>query len=295
MEILAPDEPWAGVTRGEWDSRFWQWNFSLPDNVNPFTDDTGGRCGWGQAGPVFFLPGVETPGASFTCVVAEGTALYVLAAGAECSTVEPPPYFGRNEEELRACAAEVLDGTRDYKAHVNGHDVPDLEAYRVSSPLFTLTFPENNVIGVEPGVAYAVSEAYSFIIAPPPPGEYEIGWSAWYPDEPEPRSMANVRVIVEAPQVIEPPPPDTLGLRSRRRRSGSCGRSAGMRRALQATTRLRTGQPLTGYATVNTVHRWPGRDDGNQTLPGHCRSTARTPEQRSRCGLHAARSFVVER
>ena len=62
----------------------------------------------------------------------------------------------------------------DYQASVNGQDVGDLDAYRSSSPLFTLTFPENNLFGAEPGVAQAVSAAYSFIIAPPPPGEYEI-------------------------------------------------------------------------------------------------------------------------
>ena len=63
---------------------------------------------------------------------------------------------------------------RTTRLSVNGQDVADLDAYRTGSPLFTLTFPEDNLFGVEPGVAQAVSEAYSFIIAPPPPGEYEI-------------------------------------------------------------------------------------------------------------------------
>ena len=77
-----------------------------------------------------------------------------------------------------------IDGVTDYQARINGQDVGDLDAYRIASPLFTLTFPENNIFGVEPGVAQAVSEAYSFIIAPPPPGEYEIAWTTSYPGEP---------------------------------------------------------------------------------------------------------------
>ena len=59
--------------------------------------------------------------------------------------------------------------------------------------------------GFEPGVSLAVSEGYSFIIAPPPPGEYEIEWAAHYPGETETRPPITVTVIVEAPQVIEPP------------------------------------------------------------------------------------------
>jgi hypothetical protein len=166
VEILAPDESWGGLTRGEWDARAWQCSVSQPDSVDPslLTTDTG--CGFGQSGPVFFL---RRSGA-VPCVVAEGTAIVVKVAGSECSTVEPPPYFGRTEDELRACAtASVSDEVTDLQARVNGQEVADLDAYLTTSPLFTLTFPEANRYGVEPGVAQSVSAAYSFIIAPPPP------------------------------------------------------------------------------------------------------------------------------
>ena len=115
-----------------------------------------------------------------TCVVAEGTAIYANPVSFDCSTAEPPPFFGRTEDELRACANAWLDKATDYQASINGHDVGDLEAYRSSSPLFTLTFPENNLFGAEPVVAQAVSAAYSFIIAPPPPGEYKIALTTRY-------------------------------------------------------------------------------------------------------------------
>ncbi len=68
--------------------------------------------------------------------------------------------------------------------------------------MFTITLPESNVLGLEPGVAQAVSDGYSFIIAPPPPGTYEIATSAMYSVGP----FANtVTLIVEAPRVVEPP------------------------------------------------------------------------------------------
>jgi hypothetical protein len=141
--------------------------------------------------------------AEVACVVAEGTAIYVNVIGAECSTIEPPPNFGRTEDELRACAGALVDDhVAEPQAHVNGDDV-DLDGYRTTSPMFTITYPENNIFGVEPGVAQAVSDSYSFIIAPPPPGEYEIVTSAIYFGE---RVTRMVTLIVEAPEVIESPP-----------------------------------------------------------------------------------------
>ena len=116
VEILPPDEPWAGLTRGEWDARWWQWAVSMPEEINPNFDTSGERCGYGQSGPVFFLPGnvVGEGPAEITCVVAAGTAIYVNVVGSECSTVEAPPYFGRTEDELRACANATLDEVPEY-------------------------------------------------------------------------------------------------------------------------------------------------------------------------------------
>ena len=205
VEIVPPDESWAGASRGEWDARWWQWAVTMPEDINPNFDTTGEHCGYGQSGPVFFMPASFGEAFERTCVIAEGTAIYVVVAGTECSTVEPPPFFGRTEEELQACASAALDDATNYQASVNGQDVPDLETYRTGSPLFTMTFPENNIFAVEPGVAQSVSETYSFIIAPPPPGEYEIVVSTMYVGDPQ-LYTGTVNLIVQAPQVIEAPP-----------------------------------------------------------------------------------------
>jgi hypothetical protein len=137
-------------------------------------------------------------------VIAEGTAILVVVTGANCSTIEPPPFFGRTEEELAACATLAVDEDTDYEASVNGEDVVDLDAYRTSTPLFTFILPESNVVGMEPVVGHAVAEAYTFIIAPPPAGEYEVAWSTMFPGASD-RFGATYTLVVEAPQVIEPP------------------------------------------------------------------------------------------
>jgi len=197
VEVLAPDESLAGVSRAEWTARAWQWWLSLPTDVNP--SETNQGCGYGQAGPVYFLPiGAD----NIHCVVAEGTAIYVTAEYTWCSTIEPAPAFGRNEEELQACAS--LDNT-GITSHVtiNGHDIGDTGQYRLATAAFPITLPEGNLSLAQPGVALAVAETTNFIIAPPPPGDYEIVASLSSPDG---SAVFTYTISVEAPQVLEAPP-----------------------------------------------------------------------------------------
>src|SRR5215208_6134887 len=102
--VLAPGEPVSGASLAEWSARQWQWTVSLPIPVNPGQDVTGVTCAYGQFGPVFFIPRNYPP-----CTVPAGVALFVPIAGTACSTVEPPPYAGRDEAELRAYAAAEVD------------------------------------------------------------------------------------------------------------------------------------------------------------------------------------------
>ena len=202
VTILAPDESFGGATLGEWNARWFQWAFSFPEDVNPGVDPGGDTCGYGQAGPVFFLPAnFGPPGPTVTCVVPEGVAIFFPAGGANCSTIEPPPYFGRDEDELRTCAATNLETDHpiaDEAVRINGQEVPDLATYRSSSPLTPIIFPEDNIFGAPAGVGLFVTDAYGFIIAPPDPGTYEIEL-AFGPDV-----AVTYQVSVEAPQIIEP-------------------------------------------------------------------------------------------
>lgn len=205
LTILEPDEEYGGASLGEWVARNWQWSVSLPEATNPNFDPTGVTCGYGQSGPVFFLPSSYTPGppSDLTCVVPAGTALLVPVGGAECSTVEPPPFFGRDEAELAACATASTDSIVSVEASIDGEPVTDLERYRAQSPLSTFWFPEDNFFGVPGGVANFVADGYAFIIAPPPPGEYSITAAGLFEGDEAPFSLT-MTVVVQEPQVIEP-------------------------------------------------------------------------------------------
>jgi hypothetical protein len=205
LMILEPDEEYGGASLGEWEARNWQWAVSLPEASNPNFDPTGTTCGYGQSGPVFFLPAsyTEEPPTDLTCIVPAGTALLVSVGGSECSTVEPPPFFGRDEAELAACAGAFTDTITSMEASIDGTPVPDLERYRAQSPLSTFWFPQDNFFGVPGGVAQFVADGYAFIIAPPPPGEYAITVSTQFEGDEAPLAVT-MTVVVQEPLIIEP-------------------------------------------------------------------------------------------
>jgi hypothetical protein len=204
VQILPPDEPWEGLTRGELLAQWWQRAVAMPQDISPYTDPTGERCGYQQAGPVFLLPGnLEAGMVARRCFVAEGTAIFVYVSGSTCGTVESPPYFRRTVEELQACVDEMVgQEVLDFRASVNGQDIADLNAYLTTSPPFTMTLPENNMWGLEPGVSQEMAASYNFIIAPPPPGQYTIHTSETIAGRPRVDQITTI--IVEAPQITEP-------------------------------------------------------------------------------------------
>jgi hypothetical protein len=204
VEILPPSDSYGGATLGEWGARWYQWVVSLPADVNPGSETTGQACGYGQNGPVFFLPiplsGAPSSMFPYDCVVPEGTAIYVNQFAFDCSSVEAPPFFGSNEEELAACIeARANPLPSDYEVSVNGQVVDNIESYRTTTPMFTVNVPEGRAEGLSflpPGVALMMVVANGVIIAPPPPGEYAIKVSS------EGDSGYTINVTVAEPQIV---------------------------------------------------------------------------------------------
>jgi hypothetical protein len=162
VEILPPDEPYGGATLAEWIARSWQWSANLPEGFD---------CNYGQNGPVFFMPG----GSDYDCVVPEGTAIFMVADGNICSSAWPEPNFGRDEEDLRACLDEVGHMT-GATVTINGQEVADFDASRsTTTPVYNLYVPEYSVWADAPrGASLAMNVGTAFVIAPPPPGDYQI-------------------------------------------------------------------------------------------------------------------------
>jgi hypothetical protein len=128
--------------------------------------------------------------------------------GSSCSTVEPPPYFGRDEPTLQACAQALFDTPTTVSLSVNGAAVPNVEQYRVQSTPFTVALPEGNSLGLPPAVATTVLEGYFVLLAPLPPGEHEVRFGFSRPEVGD-EGTVTYRLTVAEPVVVEPTPEAT--------------------------------------------------------------------------------------
>jgi len=165
-----------GRSYGEWSAAWWQWALSIPTTVNPLLDATGADCAQGQSGHVWFLAGVFNVSGQATrsCTIPSGTALFFPLINAECSNLEPPPFFGSNEAELRSCANAF--SFTNLQASIDGVSLTNLPSYEIDSPLFTFTLPADNILGIAPAPTsgMSVGNGVYLLLAPLPVGEHTL-------------------------------------------------------------------------------------------------------------------------
>jgi hypothetical protein len=183
LRIISPRAKYQGRSYGEWTALWWRWAINLPVEGHPFFDPA--ACDEGQHGPVWFLTGTFGEPAHRECTVPAGKAILFPILNAECSTVEPPPFFGSNEAELRQCADDFMDPATGLSASLDGREVRHLRSFRMQSPLFQVNYPESNILGVPgPGSALSVSDGYWILLEPPGEGDYTIHFAGMFPGLP---------------------------------------------------------------------------------------------------------------
>jgi hypothetical protein len=182
--VLPPHASAYGKTLGEWSAAWWQWAISIPVTAHPLFETAG--CDTAQSGKVWFLGGAFTGTATTReCSVPLGKAILFPVINVECSTVEPPPFFGANEEELRECADAFQDTAFDLSATVDGRDIQNLDAYRTQSPLFEFSAPADNVLFIPgPVSGESVSDGVWILLAPLSSGEHVIHFAGSFPGFP---------------------------------------------------------------------------------------------------------------
>jgi hypothetical protein len=106
-----------------------------------------------------------------SCTVKPGTKIFVAASTVECSTLEPPPFFGTNEDELRTCSRRE-DVQKAPSVTVDGKSVPVTE---VETPLLNITLPADNIFGKDAGTqGLSVAHGWVTLLHPLTPGTHTI-------------------------------------------------------------------------------------------------------------------------
>lgn len=163
--ILPPDGRHYGKTYGEWSAAWWQW-------LAPQRPGEEITCGPGPTAGGWFGGGPSSDVLiTLVCTMPADTALFFPVIAAECSEAEGD---GTTEAELRACATELADAITVAEAIIDGGAMQDMSRYRVQSPLFTFTLPEDNGFNARPGPSPAVADGYWLMLAPLSVGAHTV-------------------------------------------------------------------------------------------------------------------------
>jgi hypothetical protein len=172
VQLFTLDSTPFGTPYNEWTSIWWTWLISIPVSESPAADSTGGFCAKNQTGPVWFLAGTFQGSAERTCEIPAGKGILFPVFNAECSFAEYPNF--RTDSELSQCAREAIDKVTFVQASIDGVEIQNIS--RTQSPLFNVTFPQENIFGVQAGPSRAVSDGFWIFLQPLSPGNHEINF-----------------------------------------------------------------------------------------------------------------------
>jgi hypothetical protein len=171
LELFASDSRPFGWTYAEWTAKWWQWVLAIPKSESPLTDDSGKNSARNQMGPVWFLAGTLKGPAERSCTIPADKAILFPVINFEASVAEGD---GTTEEELAGRAKFEMDQITDMRVRISGTNIEELRQYRIHSPLFTVTFPPDNVLGLPAQSTKMISEGYWLFLKPLETGKYDL-------------------------------------------------------------------------------------------------------------------------
>lgn len=178
-KVIPPATQVQGVTYGQWLARWWQYTLELPASENPLTNGTD-SCMVKPFGNVGVVLANSSTGGPVSCEVPAGMMLYIEVLGVECSNLEGEPFYGGNEDELRACVQAFTP--QNLAASIDDHQVKSLNKFIFLSPLYEFTNPEENILGVPAGTkGISMGSGAYLMIAPLSPGKHTIHLQGTFP------------------------------------------------------------------------------------------------------------------
>jgi hypothetical protein len=103
-----------------------------------------------------------------------------MGYSSECSTVEPEPFLGNDEADLRDCARKADAAPEPPERPFPGItvtitvDKKPVPVSEVETGLLDVVLPAENILGARPGPAQSVAHGYVALLNPLTPGTHEI-------------------------------------------------------------------------------------------------------------------------
>ncbi|MGC1134822.1 MAG: hypothetical protein WA941_18485 [Nitrososphaeraceae archaeon] len=155
------------MTYGEWSARWWQWLFSVPKDHNPAFDSDGSNAWINQHYlPVFFLCQTYEEAGIFpnrTIHIPKNSLILIPII----NWISILHHDGDNDKELLERAKERMDVVKNLQIAIGETTVREgLDRHRALSPFFDVTLPNDNILGLPPGVRRAISDGYWIFLEP---------------------------------------------------------------------------------------------------------------------------------
>lgn len=179
--LYSPDSTPFGLEYGNWTAKWWNWVHSVPPEQNVNFDETGEFCSIGQEGPVWFIGPSFSGKYERSCTIPSDKGVLAGINVTECDTLSTPD--AKTPEALADCASLGIEDAA-VTASVDGTEIKDLESYRVKSPLFEISIPENNVFGSPPGESAAMADGIYLFHEPFLPGDHVVKFAVNILDNP---------------------------------------------------------------------------------------------------------------
>ena len=177
VNIFPPESKPYGLSYEQHIKDFWKWIISIPQDKNPWGDQTGENCAIEQletnSSTLFYLSGNGGGKSDRTCSLPAGKSLFIPVSPMEISDKEAP---NRSIEELHKIAKKDQDSVTSLYLKINDKEYTrqDLSKYRIPTEEFEVTFPKNAIFGATEGISKAVADGYYVITQPLEKGIYTI-------------------------------------------------------------------------------------------------------------------------
>ncbi len=168
--VYLPGSNTNGIPYDQWAAKWWQWHVSIPESIHPRSHSSANNCPVGLVDGVSFITHNINEMSAPTCYLESDKPIMTTILSGECDSEEVAT---EDNAKILKCASEGQDGA-SLEVYLDGVVINDLDKHLVTSKFFNITYPEDNVYGVDAGTFKAIVNGYFLFLKPLPKGEHEL-------------------------------------------------------------------------------------------------------------------------